>query len=164
MTSTDDRLDIMAVLARYARGIDRCHLPTLEGVWAAGAVADFGSGETDARVWSQSTVAALGAMLRTQHLLGQMLIEVDGDTASAETYCHAYHEVAGPDGPIEIVVGGRYLDRLVRTTAGWRIAHRRYVMDWNRNLPSTAAWAGPLYDQLQRVGARAPDDALFTGS
>jgi hypothetical protein len=163
MNDMADRLAIMHVLGLYARGIDRCDLATLQSVWAEGAVADFGGGEGDARGWAAATVAALAGMLRTQHLLGQMLIELDGDSATAETWCHAYHEVPGPDGPVEVVVGGRYLDRLVRTADGWRIGHRRYVMDWNRNLPSTAQWAGPLYDQLRRVGARAPDDALYTG-
>lgn len=163
MNATEDRLAIMHVLGLYARGVDRCDLATLQSVWAQGATADFGSGPGDARAWAEATVAALGGMLRTQHLLGQMLIEVEGDTGTAETYCHAYHEVPGPDGPVEIVVGGRYLDRLVRTPQGWRIAHRRYVMDWNRNLASTAQWHGPLYDQLDRLGARSPDDALYTG-
>lgn len=160
---TADTLAIMDVLARYARGIDRCDLATLNGVWAEGATADFGNGSGDARAWSAATVEALRGMLRTQHMLGQMLIEIDGDSASAETYCQAYHEVETPDGRIEMVVGGRYLDALARTSHGWRITHRGYVMDWNRNMPSTAVWDGPLYGTLARVGQRAPFDALYTG-
>lgn len=163
MSSTEDRLAIMDLLARYARGIDRCDLETLNGIWAEGATVDFGNGAADAPGWCQATVAALSGMLRTQHMLGQMLIELDGDTAEAETYCQAYHEVAGPDGPYEMLVGGRYLDRLVRTPEGWRIAYRRYVMDWNSNQASTAQWDGPLYGSLLRRGRRAPDDALYTG-
>ena len=163
MTDPADTLAIMDVLARYARGIDRCDLDTLNGVWAEAATADFGNGSGDARAWSAATVAALGGMLRTQHMLGQMLIEIDANSATAETYCHAYHEIETPDGRIEMVVGGRYLDSFARTPLGWRITHRRYVMDWNRNTASTAQWGGPLYGTLARIGQRAPDDALYTG-
>lgn len=159
-----DRLAIQDVLCRYARGIDRCDVEVLHAVWWPGARADYGNGEVDAGEWSGAVVQALGAMRRTQHFLGNMLIEVDGDRATAETYCRAYHEVDAPDGPAEMEVGGRYLDRLEKRGGEWRIAHRRYVHDWNRNTPSTAVWDGPLYGGLTRVGARAPADPSYTGA
>lgn len=158
-----DELAIRDVLCRYARGIDRCDEAVLRAVWWPEARADYGSGETDAGDWSGNVVKALASMRRTQHFLGNMLIEIAGDAASAETYCRAYHEVDGEDGPVEMEVGGRYLDRLEKRGREWRIAHRRYVHDWNRNTPSTAAWDGALYGTLTRVGRRKPDDASYTG-
>jgi hypothetical protein len=161
---TIDRVAIMDLLARYNRGVDRCDLDTLNGVWAEGATTDYGANGGDAREWSANTVASLRAnFLRTQHMLGQMVIDLDGDRATAETYCRAYHEFEGPDGREEMTVGGRYLDDLVRTPTGWRIAKRRYVMDWNANRPSTAKWDQGLYAMLARRSARHPDDALYTG-
>lgn len=159
-----DRLAIADVLARYARAIDRCDLPLLQSVWWPEALCDYGSGPMPAGDWSEATIAALRQMLRTQHFLGNMLIEVEGDGATAETYCRAYHEVPGPEGAQEMEVGGRYLDRLEKREGAWRILHRRYVMDWNRNGPSTCRWDGPLYGTLTRRGARAPDDPLHTGA
>jgi hypothetical protein len=159
-----DRLAIQDVLCRYARGIDRCDEAVLRAVWWPGATADYGNGAGDAGDWSGAVVTALGAMRRTQHFLGNMLIEIDGDGATAETYCRAYHEIDGTGGPEEMEVGGRYLDRLEKRDGEWRIAQRRYVLDWNRNTPSTAAWDGPLYGGLQRRGARAPDDPSYTGA
>jgi hypothetical protein len=164
LRATADRLAIQDVLCRYARGIDRCDIDVLRGVWWSGARADYGNGEVDAVDWSGDVVIALAAMRRTQHFLGNMLIDLDGDQATAETYCRAYHEVDGADGPIEMEVGGRYLDRLERRGGEWRIAHRRYVHDWNRNTASTAAWSGPMYGNLKRVGARRPDDPSYTGA
>lgn len=163
LTRVADELAIRAVLTRYARGIDRCDDGVLRSVWWPDATADYGQGETNALEWSESVVQALATMRRTQHFLGNMLIELDGDRAVAETYCRAYHEVDAPDGPQEMEVGGRYLDRLEKRGDEWRIAHRRYVHDWNRNMASTAAWDGPLYGGLTRVGARAPDDPSYTG-
>lgn len=164
MDITADRIAIMDVLGRYSRGIDRCDLAVLDAIWADGATVDYGFGGSDARSWSKATLQGLrDSYLRTQHMLGQMLIDVDGDRATAETYCRAYHETEGADGPEEVIVGGRYLDDLIRTPDGWRIAHRRYVMDWNSNRPSTARWDDGLYALLTRRAARHPDDALYTG-
>ncbi len=160
--TTADRLAIMDVLCRYARGIDRCDLDTLLGVWWPGATADFGQGIGDAAEWSTATVAALKAMLRTQHMLGNMIIDITGDRADSETYCRAYHEAETFDGRVEIVVGGRYLDVLEKRGGAWRILTRRYVMDWNTNTPSTARWDEGLYATLTRRGGRFPDDPLYT--
>lgn len=159
-----DRLAIADVMARYTRGIDRCDLAALQSVWWPGATADYGDGVVDALAWSETTVAALAALTRTQHFIGNLLVDIDGDSATAECYCRAYHEAAGPDGPTEFEVAGRYLDQLERRDGEWRIAHRRYVMDWNRNGPSTAQWDDGLYARLTRRGARFPADPLYTGT
>ncbi|WP_225010134.1 MULTISPECIES: nuclear transport factor 2 family protein [Novosphingobium] len=158
-----DRLAIMDLLNRYARGIDRCDPDVLRAVWWPGAKADYGSGEVDALAWSDGVIPALSSMRRTQHFLGNMLIDIGNGVATAETYCRAWHEVDGPDGPQEMEVGGRYLDRLQRRGDEWRLLHRRYVLDWSRNGPSTARWDGPLYDGLTRHGKRTPHDPLYTG-
>ena len=104
-------------------------------------------------------------MRRTQHALSNILIEVAGDRARAETYCHAFHEFDGDGGGggcggREMVVGGRYLDYLERREGAWRIAHRTYVMDWNRNTPSTGQWDEGIYGGLKIRGGRWPDDPL----
>lgn len=158
---TGDRLAIMDRLCRYARGIDRCDLATLLDVFWPDAVADFGQGPVPASDWAQAMIPALAGMLRTQHLLGNMIIDIAGDRAEAETYCRAWHETA--DGMV-MEVGGRYLDTLEQRGGEWRIASRRYVMDWNTNAPSTAVWDTGLYATLTRRGGRWPQDPLYTGA
>lgn len=158
-----DQLAIQQVLYRYARGIDRCDETALKSVWWPLAQADYGEGNVDAIQWSAAVLPALSTMLRTQHFLGNMLIELAGDAATVETYCRAYHEIESEDGPIEMEVGGRYLDRFERRDGEWRIAHRRYVLDWNRNTPSTAQWDSDFYSALARHGMRKPNDPLYTG-
>ena len=151
---------IAEVMARYARGIDRCDIDTLLCVfWPEGAV-DYGSGIQNASQWARATVVALKTMRRTHHALSNILIELDGERASAETYCQAFHELDGDGAPREMVVGGRYLDRLERRDGVWRISHRAYVMDWNRNSVSTCQWDGGIYAGLKTHGARWPDDPL----
>jgi SnoaL-like domain len=153
------RLEIVDLLHRYCRGIDRCDVDSLKGVFWPDGTCDYGSGAQNAYDWSEATVGALQAMPRTMHQVSNWVIEVDGDAARAETYCQAYHEMAGPDGLLEVVVGGRYLDRLEKRGVRWGIRSRDYIMDWNRNVPSTAQWDGGLYAGLKRTGKRYPDDA-----
>jgi SnoaL-like domain len=161
LRETIARQKIADVLTRYSRGIDRCDIDTLSAVFWPDATTDYGSGRQNAHDWARATVSALKRMHRTQHAISNMAIDVAGDAARAETYCQAYHEIDGPSGGrVEMVVGGRYLDRLERRGGAWRIADRTYVMDWNRNIPSTAQWDEGIYAGLKRRGGRLPDDPL----
>ncbi|WP_156680994.1 nuclear transport factor 2 family protein [Sphingomonas profundi] len=157
-----DRQEIADLLTRYARAVDRCDLPLLLGIWAPGATVDYGGGVADADAWSAEVLGRLATMNRTMHALSNMLIAIEGDGATAETCCTAYHQFDAAGGPRRMIVGGRYLDRLARTgDHGWRVVTRRYVMDWNENDPSTAMWGEGPYARLSRIGGRFPDDPSY---
>jgi hypothetical protein len=157
-----DRQEITTLLHLYSRGIDRSDEKTLLGVWANGATLDYGAGVFDAREWSAGVLDRLRPMAHTMHALSNIIIDLDGDTARAETYCQAYHQFFAEDGGSrQMVVGGRYLDRLVRTAQGWRIAERLYVMDWNESGPSTCELGEGAFARFGNVGGRYPSDALY---
>ena len=156
-----DRLAIDEVLVRYCRGIDRCDADELRSVFTPDAVLDYGSGPQARDGMVDQLIAGLRAMRLTQHSISNALVEIDGDRARAETYCTALHILGLPGQEIEMVVGGRYLDRLERREDGWQIAERLYVMDWNRQGPATMLDSGGLYDTLRRRGARWPDDPSY---
>jgi SnoaL-like domain len=103
-------------------------------------------------------MAGLGAMRLTQHNISNTFVHITGDTARAETNCVALHLIPTPDSEVEVVVGGRYLDRFEKREGRWLIAERLYVMDWNRTAPATMALEGGLFDGLQRRGARGNAD------
>ena len=155
------RVKIADTLTRYSRGIDRCDIDTLLAVFWPEGTCNYGTGVSNAHDWARNTVAALKGMLRTQHAISNLCIDLDGDKAQAETYCQAYHELDGPDGRTEMVVGGRYLDHLERRDGVWKILSRVYVMDWNRNVASTCEWTTGIYATLNNRGAREPDDLLY---
>ncbi len=156
---TADRLAIADVLARYCRGIDRCDATELADVFTPDAHLDYGSGAAPIAETIAGLMQGLGAMRLTQHVISNTICRVAGHTAKAETSCVATHILPGPDGgEIELVVGGRYLDTLVKQDGIWRIAERLYVMDWNRTQPATMQMAGGLFDGLQRRGGRGGDD------
>lgn len=63
----------------------------------------------------------------THHILWNILIHLDGDRATAESYTATLAET--PDGPL-VRSMGRYLDRLIRDSNGtWRIDDREYVLE-----------------------------------
>ena len=155
-----DRIAIEEVLARYCRGIDRCDAQELERVFTEDAQIDYGDGAQPRDAAIAGLMEGLGAMRLTHHNIGNVICEIDGPSAQAETYCVALHILPG-DPETEMVVGGRYLDTLVKSGGEWRISERFYIMDWNRQGPATMQDEGGLYDTLARRGARYPDDPSY---
>lgn len=124
-------------LMRYARGVDRCDPELVRSAYHPDAYDDHGGyqGGVDGFIaWLKPTVQ--GGFACTMHKLGNMLIEVDGDRAFAETYAVAHHvsgDVASA-GATDLVMGVRYLDRLEDRGTGWKIADRRMSFEWERSV------------------------------
>jgi len=158
LTELADRLAIAETLALYCRGIDRCDPEQLAAAFTPDALIDYGDGAKPIAETIPGLIAGLGSMRLTQHNISNTVMRIDRERAKAETHCVALHIIPAPEGEIELVVGGRYLDTLVKDGGRWRIAERLYVMDWNRTSPSTMVLEGGLFDGLQRRGARGSDD------
>lgn len=156
-----DRFAIDEVLVRYCRGVNRCDADELRRGFASDATIDFGTGPHPVDGAIDRILANLRPMRMTQHSISNVLIRIDGDQARAETYTTSLHIVGLPGQWAEMVIGGRYLDRLARIDGEWRIAERVYVMDWNRQGPSTFQDSGGLYESLKRQGGRWPDDPSY---
>lgn len=155
-----DKDQIRDCLMRYSHGIDRCDAAMLRTVYWPDAVDNHGTYNGNAYGFIEYVIPLLKSMAQTQHTLGNILIELEGDHAWAETYVTAYHHIREQGGTFrDSVVGGRYLDRFEKRGGTWRIAHRIFVLDWNQNVPGTAQWEGALFGALRNVGTRHPDDA-----
>lgn len=74
--------------------------------------------------WTQiveDTFAASG-FESTQHIITNVRIDFDGNSATVESYLNATH-VLDPEGSIDLA-NGTYTSTVVRTAQGWRIAKR----------------------------------------
>lgn len=140
------RADIQDLLWRYCRGIDRCDADLVRSVYHPGATDDHGIFVGDAEEFAAMVVPMLEQTYRcTQHQLSNMMIEIDGDRARAETYFTAYHREhdaseGSPDSGAEprmVVFGGRYLDELERRDGRWGIVARVVAHDWSDAYPLT---------------------------
>lgn len=161
---TADRAAIAEVIVRLARAIDRRDKAQLDDCFHPDATDDHGIFKGTARAFSDWVIPQLAAYERTQHIIANQLIALDGDNAACESYFHAHHVMESAQGSINIVAAGRYLDRLQRRDGIWRIAHRGVVYDWNRVDPSTDRWhEEPIASLLPRgcASREDPSYALF---
>jgi SnoaL-like domain len=129
-----DERDIREVLTRYCRAIDRCDLELLKSVYWPEATDDHVIFVGNAFEFADFVIPMLKQQVEcTMHMISNVWMKLDGDTACAETYVNAYHRMQSNGDKLEVVVGGRYLDRLERRHGEWRIAGRKFVVDWEQN-------------------------------
>ena len=120
-----DRSDIAEALARIAAALD-------ERDWAA-----LGAALTsDARGYSADGREAIVVRVRahlggcgpSQHLLGNVRVQLDGDTATSRTYARVHHVGLDERASAFYECLGEYHDSWVRTAQGWLLTHRRFVV------------------------------------
>jgi SnoaL-like domain len=144
LTALIDREEIRNCIARLARGEDRRDARLISGCFWQDATIDLGifaGSFDDYLAW---VVPGSPAIPVTQHVLGQTVIEYKGGTALTETHVTAYHRLADDDGDRDVVIGGRYLDRLDKRGARWRIGQRTMLYDWYQDLGGSIDWSKGL--------------------
>ncbi len=124
-----DRVEINDLLIRYTKAIDDKDWALLDGVFTPDAQVDYTSSGgikgtyAEARAW---LAKALAAFPITAHYITNSEVKLDGDRASARTAVYNPMFSKQPEGGFHhFAVGAYYVDELVRTPAGWRIAKRR---------------------------------------
>lgn len=129
MTRADDRHAVESLLHEYARRVDA---GDFDGVGELFAHATFRSetGEGTATLTGRDEVAdTMRSMVRvgddgtpgTKHIVTNITVEVDGDTATASSY---FTVLQAAGGELRSIVAGRYDDRFERAAGEWRFADR----------------------------------------
>jgi 3-phenylpropionate/cinnamic acid dioxygenase small subunit len=123
-----DRVEIQDLLVRYTVAIDTKDWKLLDTCFTPDAQLDYtGTGGIagpypEVRVWLEK---ALAAFPMTVHYISNSTVELDGDAARARTYVINPMGFPNQEGGLHIfTVGGYYVDKLVRTSDGWRIRER----------------------------------------
>jgi hypothetical protein len=183
------REQIRSVLSRYSRGVDRTDPDAArECLWPDarlinGAVDTVGQDEpqnTAEKFIEPLFGSYIGSILaETHHMMGNMIIEVQGKTATSETYCIAHHRthrtpasneaVVGlknipeqdASGDYELFIGLRYLDRLEEREGQWKILERKLVFDWSRYGPYSGVSSGGLWSGTKLYGGHKPNDPFY---
>lgn len=143
-----DRQAIAALLARHSIAIDNADADALRATYSAGGAVAYGFFTGPAATFADLVTAPKRGQPRSLHRTSNIQVRLAGDTALSESYVVACNTGQVDGRVMRRIVGGRYLDRLVRSADGWRIAHRTYVLDWNLNhadrpLPPLAAAPAP---------------------
>jgi hypothetical protein len=148
-----DRMDIMDVIHRYCRGVDRFDIELLKSAYHADAMDDRGAFVGHPREYIEWLLPILEHAGGTSHNVSNISCEIDGDTAHTETYVVTF--VWTKEGTSVLLGGARYIDRLERRAGLWAIAHREAVMDFTFRAETTPLPPGAL------VGSRWPEDRSY---
>ena len=151
---------IYELSCKYMRALDRGDADLMRSVFADDAWCEYGFFDGEASAFCDFAMMALGTHVTNHHMIGQVLIEVEGDEAFGEVYFHAYHKhpAASGEGFEDLVIAGRYIDRYERRDGEWKIAYRSERNDWTRTSPTHEPYFEMMPNGLR--GGRQ-DDAVY---
>jgi hypothetical protein len=158
------RMEIMDVLWRYCRGVDRGDAQLLNSVYHEGAIDDHGTYNGPAAGFVDYIVPGMDIPdIVGQHHITNVNFEFDGDVAKVESYFIAYHPVPIDGGPDELaIVGGRYNDTFEKRNGKWLIAHRRVLGDFSRDRIPGPAWPRAVNFPQGDRHEKDPSTGFFT--
>lgn len=135
-----DKQEIYDLICRYCRGVDRLDRTLMRSCYHDDATDKRGFVGGTADEFCDFAISMLRALVSTQHLIGNALIEVEGDTAFGEIYLTAHHRLIVDGVEKDLFVGGRYVDRYERRDGVWKIAYRTELHDWTRTEDAKEDW------------------------
>jgi hypothetical protein len=150
------RQEITDLIHRYCRAMDRIDDDLGYSVWWPDATADYGAMfQGSGHGFVDFVHGPHQGFLASAHRVGNILIEIDGDAASSETYIEAgFCMPDGERGQRTARSAGRYLDRWSRRDGRWAIAHRQYLHDWDEGF-------APGASMNPRTGRRDASDGSY---
>lgn len=120
-----DERGIYRQLNRFARAMDRRDWTTLAAIAATDIEADLGTGPLSG---SEAVIDLIRQYLdncgTTQHLIGNVMIEVNGEEASSEAYVCDLHLASDDNPDLQFRTLGNYRDRWLRINGDWRLTAR----------------------------------------
>ncbi|CAN7247507.1 nuclear transport factor 2 family protein [Phenylobacterium sp. LjRoot219] len=136
-----DREKIRDCIARLARGEDRRDAAAITAAYWPDSTTDYGVFAGSFDEYLAWVVPGADAIKDTQHVLGQSVIELQGDAALVETHVNSYHRIDMGAGDRDTLIGGRYLDRFEKRNGEWRIAQRTMLYDWYQDFGAAIDWS-----------------------
>jgi len=154
-----DEFQLRKLVHAYCRAVDRGDIAQLKNLYHHDAVdghGGFSAGTAD-RFLEQLT-AARPHIRSMQHNITTMNFTISGHAAEGEIYTIAIHTLAGSGQDLDLVVGGRYLDKYEKRDDAWKIIERTIVTDWARvNDPSSMDLSHPITKDTLRGTPDAND-------
>lgn len=127
-----DRQVISDLLHRYCRGCDRADEAMLRSCFHADSSHRHGGFEGSSQDFVTLAMTIVKPLQMCKHMLGNIVIAIDGDVAESECHYFAYQRRIDAESGVEedYFSGGRYLDRLERRAGDWGIVHRLGLLDF----------------------------------
>lgn len=124
-TLLDERA-IMHGLGRFARILDGREWDAVHEVFADDVTFNYGDGreQTGIAAMTKQFRDFLGGCGPSQHLLGSIVITVEGDKGTSNAYVQARHQGKNGRENLRLDSNGEYVDQWERRPEGWRIVRR----------------------------------------
>lgn len=128
-----DESDVRRVMLDYARGVDTRDWTLVRSIFADDAYIHGTRTQAPVAQYLTTLTPGVEGFGSTMHVIGNHLIEVDGDNARTETYLVARHFRDQPGTSEALTLGVIYRDQLSRNPDGrWRIHRRDVEQKWSR--------------------------------
>ncbi|MBP8234843.1 MAG: nuclear transport factor 2 family protein [Rhizorhabdus sp.] len=161
-----DREEIRSLIYAYCNAADRHDQDKMCSLYHEDAIDEHGHmSKGPAMDFIDKLPEIQAPMEILHHNVTTINLAIDGDRAEGEVYLIALHRVKSPDGPFDVLVGGRYFDRYERRDGRWKFAHRAIVADWaNIHSPSIVDLQHPFLEgaYIGKPGPGDPSYAFFT--
>ena len=159
------KFEIQEVLMRYGRGVDRADEEMLKSCYHLDAIEEHSSAyQGPAHAYIEGAVGRIREMGTMAHYICNVHIELEGDIAYVEAYVLTFLRISRDGEDFDTLTGGRVADRFERRDDEWKIAHRKIVLDWNRDAPSQETWCLGMFDPADPtmiMGSKEKDDLTY---
>ena len=165
LEALQDRQAIMDLVHVYCRAADRRDQTLMRSLYHEDAIDDHGgffSGPAMAFIDKLPDIQAPMRILH--HNITTSTVVQDGDYAEGEHYVLAYHQVEDNTAPLDLLIGGRYLDKYDKRDGDWKFTYRAVLADWATiNQPSTVDLTHPMIagSHIGRADTQDPSYQLF---
>lgn len=126
---------IRECIYRVCRGADRVDAEIIRSAFHPDATIHYG------KMYDGDVEGSIAAGLKHQsaqsqrhHMVGNIIVRIDGDQAFAESYELDRHKTATNGEMRDLVLAARTLDRFALRDGEWKIVERTKVMDWGRTI------------------------------
>jgi ketosteroid isomerase-like protein len=141
-----DEFQLRKLVHAYCRAVDRGDIAQLRDLYHPDAVdahGHFSAGTVDQ--FLEQLAAGRPYIRSMQHNITTVNFAIAGHATEGEIYTIAVHTLAGSGRDIDLVVGGRYLDKYEKRHDAWKLIERTIVTDWARvNDPSSMDLSHPV--------------------
>jgi SnoaL-like domain len=140
-----DRLEIQDLMVRYSHAVDTRQWDALDEVFTEDALIDYtamGGIRGNLEEIKEFLASAMAGFPAFQHLIANMSVTVDGDTATGRTMCHNPLVLPGErsaDNGGVLYCGLWYHDTFVRVDGAWRIKERVEEKSYMYTAPAPSA-------------------------
>jgi hypothetical protein len=161
-----DEFALRKLVHAYCRAVDRGDFATLREPYHHDAVDAHGEVSTGSVTEFLKTLEASRPHIRSmQHNITTVNFVIDGGSAEGEIYTLATHTFDARSREVDVIVGGRYLDKYEKRDGVWKILERTIVTDWAHvNDPSSVDFSHPITRGTLKgsPGADDPSQQFFS--